>query len=98
MTLQFKSFIGSALPGIAPCEGWVLRAYPDDDGDGFTTIAYVADRDDESCLLGTCRFDFDPTQERFDYLVKAGFPSAPGGGPWTNEKIDGAIAGLRVVS
>jgi hypothetical protein len=98
MTLQIKAYIGSALPGISPCDGWVLSAYPEDDGDGFTSIGYVAHRDDESCLLGACRFDFDPTQERFDYLVKAGFPPAPGGGPWTNTKIDGAILSLRVVA
>lgn len=98
MSLQSKPSIGAPVAGIRPCQGWVLLAYAEDDTSGFSTTGYVASRADEVCLLGQSRFDFDPTQERFDFLVRSGFPSAPGGGPWTNAKIDGAIAGLRLVA
>lgn len=98
MSLQNKPEVGAVLPGMKPCDGWVLRVYPEDDSDGFTTTGYVAVRDDEVCLLGHCRFDFTPTQERFDWLVREGFPRAPGGGPWTNAKLDWAITRLKAVA
>lgn len=90
--------IGSKVPGIAPCDGWLLLSYPEEDGDGFTTTGYVASRDDAVCVLCVCRFSFAPTQERFDWLVRNDFPPSPNGGPWTSAKIDWAINGLKAVA
>lgn len=98
MTSHTSRYIGVEVPGIAPCDGWALKAYPEDDGDSFTTTGYVAVRDDVVVLLRHSRFEFTPTQARFDYLVLNDFPRAPGGGPWTNAKIDRAIVGLKAVA
>lgn len=67
--------------------GWVLHTYPEDDGDGFSTPAYIARGAERDVMLGVSRFRFTPTQDRFDWLVQAGFPRCPKGS-WTDMEID----------
>lgn len=86
---------GSPVPGIRPCLGWVLHFWEDRDGDGFWTKEYVAVRGEEERGVSVCRFKFSPTQERFDWLVRSGFPPyiTPTGGisSWTDAHIDARI-------
>jgi hypothetical protein len=82
-------FDGALVPGFEPCEGWSLMWTEEEDGDFFLTDLYFARSDTEDRLIHHCRFDFTPTQARFDWLVRNGFPSTRGS--WTDAKIDAAI-------
>lgn len=90
-------FNGVPVEGITPVGGWALFSYEEDDGDGFTTLGYIARGADLDVMLGLSRFRFTPTQARFAWLVRNSFPRAmvrPGGAcsPLDNNDIDAAIA------
>lgn len=91
------SFSGWSLraPGIEPCDGWALYQYDEEDSDGFITNAYFASNGVIDRYLSHARFWFDPTQERFDFLVRAGFPDLGSKGPMTNEDVDVAMVQAR---
>jgi hypothetical protein len=82
---------GLTVPTVAPVQGWTLMKSEERDGDGFFTDLYFARSDECDQILNHCRFGFNPTQARFDFLIVSGFPPA-GPGSWTNAKIDAAIA------
>jgi hypothetical protein len=86
------------VPGIEPCDGWTLHQYDEEDGDRFTTTGYFASDGTRDKFLNHARFWFEPTQERFDFLVRAGFPDFGGIGPFTNEDVDYAIVQARVLA
>lgn len=95
-----KRFPGAVVPGLAPCVGFSLWSFAEQDSDGFWFDTYFARSQERDVLLNLCRFDFDPTQERFDWLARGGFPEgriADGGvvAPWDNASIDAAIAAVR---
>lgn len=83
---------------IAPVDGWLLASFDEGDSDGFITPGYVALNCASEVRLDHCRFDFYPTQERFEYLVRHGFPRLGGIGPTTNHHIDAAIRAERARS
>lgn len=85
-------------PGIEPCDGWTLYRYDEEDSDGFTTPGYFASNGERDVFFNHARFWFDPTQERFDYLVRAGFPRITARGPFTNEDVDVAIVQARAAT
>ncbi|KPL67439.1 hypothetical protein SZ64_04565 [Erythrobacter sp. SG61-1L] len=89
--------IPGAVPGIDPVDGWVLVEDEEQDGDGFWRPVYDAVRGDERQRLGVSRWRFTPTQARFAWMVRSGFPMmfrAPSGclAPFHDEVIDAAIA------
>lgn len=86
--------IGGGFPvaWIEPVDGWTLRSFTYWDGDGFLSPAWFARGPDRDELLPVSRFLFEPTQARFAWLVRNGFPKCPGIGPWTDGDIDEAIA------
>lgn len=84
------------LLGIAPVDGWSLWGYDEWDSDGFTTTGYCARKDGIERILNVSRFRFSPTQERFAYLVRNGFPPSPTRGPWSDAELDRCIEGLKV--
>jgi len=93
----------SPVPGIEPRDGWALFTFDYEDGDGFTSPAYVARHaDGRRQLLNVSRFVFTPTQKRWDWLVGHGFPagaivpSTGARGPLDDIIIDNAIAADRV--
>lgn len=59
---------------IAPVEGWHLVSYDEQDNQGFTTVGYAAVQDERFVTLHVSRFTFTPTQDRFAWLVRSGFP------------------------
>lgn len=67
-----------AVYGIEPVDGWVL-VY--DDGDtpnlqaSWAAREYAAVRGQERRSLRVSRYFFEPTQDRFAWLVQNGFPS-----------------------
>lgn len=66
------------VQGIEPVDGWVLVFDDDDTPDRQSIYAlreYAAVRGDEYRHLGVSRRFFNPTQERFAWLVRNGFPS-----------------------
>ena len=79
------------MSGIVPVDGWALLQQDEEDSDGFWTTSFVARSERSDKYLDTCRFHFDPSQDRFAWLVRAGFPRRRNG-PWTNEQIDAEIA------
>ncbi len=85
-------FNGRVVGPIHPCDGWTLMLTEEWDNDGFVTDLYYARSDAEDRLIEHSRFDFTPTQARFDWIVRNGFPRCPGGGPWTDTLIDAAVA------
>lgn len=86
------------VPGIEPCDGWTLHQYDEDDSDGFSTTGYFASDGTRDKFLNHARFWFTPTQERFNFLVRAGFPHFGGIGPFTNEDVDYAIVQARALA
>ena len=86
----------TAVPGIAPVDGYTLCAMPEDDGDGFTAQVYFARKHGPDYPvdfhLDISRFSFTPTQARFVWLVRNGFSRRPGIGPWDDRDIDREIA------
>lgn len=90
----------SRVEYIEPVDGWSLFAMDEPDGDGFWTTSYVARCDDGDVMLHTSRFRFTPSQERFAWLVRHGFPRRPGKilGPWCDLDIEAAIEAERAVA
>lgn len=76
------------VEGIHPVDGWTLCAFTEDDPDGFQTTAYVARGPDRDVWLDVSRFRFSPSQDRFAWMVKHGFPPCPYLGPWDDTDID----------
>ena len=81
-----------AVPDIAPVDGWVLWTWPETDGDGFETDAYFARGPHTDVALDVSRFRFTPSQERFAWLVRNGFPPRRRFGPWDDTEIEQAMA------
>lgn len=80
---------------IAAVDGWSL-CYEDVEPHG-RWHEYVAVRGDELQFLGVSRFFFTPSQDRFAWLVRGGFPSTirrEGGchTPITDNDIDAALS------
>lgn len=90
-------FDGCRVGAIAPCDGWSLMWTEEEDGDGFVTDLYYARSDTGDRLINHCRFDFTPTQARFNWLARNGFPSRLGGS-WTDAMIDAAMAAQAVAA
>lgn len=84
-------YCAAPVEDVAECDGWVLCSMPEDDSDGFTTTNYIARGPEVDRLLGISRFQFSPTQERFDWLVRSGFPRCAKGS-WTDAEIDAELA------
>ncbi len=89
----------NAVYGIEPVDGWWL-VY--DDGDtpnlrpSWAAREYAAVRGAERRSLGVSRYFFEPTQDRFAWLVRNGFPSmlVRAGGvatPLTDDDIDAML-------
>lgn len=80
------------LDEIQPVDGWSLWSFPWDDGDGFTKAAYFARGPERDEKLNVSLYRFSPTQERFHFLVKNGFPKPTSPfGPWDDTEIDHVI-------
>jgi hypothetical protein len=93
-----QSLSGMALvPRIEPVDGWTLLSTITYDGDGFPYEDFFAARQGELRVLQTCRFRFSPSQERFAWLVRGGFPQRDGKilGPWDDTDIEAALAAER---
>lgn len=83
---------GSAVEGIRPSFGFTLMWNDEEDGDGFTTTSYFARGPRRDIPLNHSRFRFVPTQDRFDFLARLGFPQWLGGkGPFTDSDVDQAM-------
>ena len=79
-------------------DGWVLTEIIADRGHEFEV-----QRGDEVKMLGVSRFHFNPTCERFAWLVRNGFPRSiqrEGGvfTPLDDDDIDAAIAAELVAA
>ena len=85
----------SPVPGVQPVDGWELLTRDEQDGDGFWSAYYVARGPERDELLDVCRFRFSPSQARFAWLVRNGFPPRPAFGPWDDRDIEAAIAAER---
>ena len=78
---------------IATVAGWSLLVMDDEDGDGFTAPTYIARSAEEDVVLDVSRFNFKPTQDRFEWFVRHGFPRRPTPkGGWFSSEVDTAIA------
>ena len=84
--------ISEPVAGITLVDGWELRWHPESDSDGFETRAYVARGPYRDVHLDVSRFRFTPSQDRFAWLVKAGFPPRPTLGPWDDTDIEARMA------
>ena len=77
---------------IEPVDGWQLCALTERDGDGFDYQTYIARSADRDVILAVSRFRFSPSQDRFAWLVRAGFPASPNIGPWDDTDIEMRMA------
>lgn len=95
----------SPVPGILPVRGYALCGMDDDAG----LPLYFARMEGDGAPfavdfpLRVSRFDFNPTQERFAWLVSNGFPGMTkrAGGtltPICDDDIDAAIAAERLAA
>ena len=80
------------VPGIAPVDGWSLYSFDEQDGDRFWYDEYLARSADTDVKIHHSRFRFTPSQNRFAWLVRNGFPSRPRGGGWDDGEIEAAMA------
>lgn len=89
--------------GIEPVEGWHLLVLQDASG-WLAPREFAAAKAGWGVVhLGVSRWAFDPTQDRFAWLVRNGFPGQamrPSGvrTPLTNADIDAAIAAEAVAA
>lgn len=94
--------IANASPviGIDPVNGWILWSFDEADSDGFFAPAYFARGEREDVLLSVSRFRFSPSQERFAWLVRNGFPRRPGKilAAWDDTEIEERIAAERLAA
>ena len=81
-----------AVAGIDPVGGWELRKYVGGDTDGFRRNEYIARGPLKDVHIEVSCFHFTPTQDRFAWLVRNGFPARPTTGPWDDFDIDERIA------
>lgn len=84
------------VDGIEPVDGWHLCCHID--GTSHTTgrKCYVACRDGVGEWLDLSAHDFTPTQARWEWFVRAGFPLSPRWpngiiAPWSDDLIDAQI-------
>jgi hypothetical protein len=101
--MAITRFPGEVVPGLAPCVGFSLWSFDEQDSDGFWFVSYFARSQERDVLLNVCRFGFEPTQERFDWLARNGFPTgltAPDGAavPWDSAAIDARLADVRAAA
>lgn len=91
---QHDRYAKYAYPGIEPVDGWTLCSLQETDGDGFHFTSYFAVRGNEQRSLNVSRFRFSPSQARFAFLARNGFPHRPGKllGPWDDTDIEMALA------
>lgn len=89
---RFRHRWQEPVADIAPVDGWVLWTWPETDGDGFETDAYFARGPHTDVALDVSRFRFTPSQERFAWLVRNGFPPRRRFGPWDDTEIEQAMA------
>lgn len=65
---------GGPVHGIEPRDGWTLHFDSGHVRTGYQCEEYVAIHEDgRTAVLNHCRFRFNPTQERWDWLVAHGF-------------------------
>lgn len=83
------------VDSIEPVDGWALYSYTEEDSDRVTTTGYFASNGERDVFFNHARFWFDPTQERFEFLVRAGFPLLNRVTSFTNEDIDYAMVQAR---
>lgn len=87
----------SPVPFIDPVDGWaLLEIFPQTNED--RTREYIARGPERDVHLDVSRFcsAFTPTQDRFDWLVRNGFPPRPmAAAPWDDCDIDYALAAER---
>lgn len=96
---RLRRIAGIPVPDIAPAQGWVLMCEEEIDGDGFATPAYFARGRVRDVRIAHSRFQFCPTQARFDYLARHGFVVAcRANGPIRDIDVDRAIAAERHAS
>lgn len=86
--LQTHRIPASLLLEIEPVNGWQLCALTERDGDGFDYQTYIARNAECDVILSVSRFRFTPSQDRFAWLVRAGFPASPNIGPWDDTDIE----------
>jgi hypothetical protein len=94
---QHPRFLSAPVPGIDPVDGWAMRAFGDGGPGCGSWDEYIARGADRDVMLRVSRWSFTPTQERFAWLVRAGFPNGvqrPGGCITSicDSDIDAAIA------
>ncbi|MBB4859661.1 hypothetical protein HNO88_002990 [Novosphingobium chloroacetimidivorans] len=90
------SFAADTVTGIEPVYGWSLLSFEEEDSDGFWRDNYVARQGAREVLVDVSCFQFKPTQERFAWLVRNGFPRRPTPfGGWSDAEIDARIAAER---
>lgn len=78
---------------IDPVDGWQLYSFVGYDSDGFHRPEYAARRGADEVPLDVSRFRFTPSNARFAWLVRNGFPPRPAFGPWDDTDIEARIAG-----
>ena len=84
---------GSPVADIAPVDGWRLFWFEEPDTDGFWTNAYFARGEHVDVKLDVSRFDFTPSQDRFAWLARHGFPRRPTPfGGWDDTELEQAMA------
>ncbi|CDO37618.1 hypothetical protein [Novosphingobium sp. KN65.2] len=76
------------VPGIDPVDGWTLYSAELEDSDGFWKDEYIARGPERDVHLDVSRNRFTPSQDRFAWLVKHGFPRRPKFGPWDDTDIE----------
>lgn len=82
----------SPVAGITPVDGWELRSIDCEDGNGFSYKEFIARGPDSDVMLDLSRFRWTPSQDRFAWLVRKGFPARPKFGPWDDFDIEAGLA------
>lgn len=88
----------SPVDDITPVEGWSLHTFGNDDSEGFRRPEYVARGPLRDVHLPVSRFAFNPTQDRFEWLVRNEFRANPLADKicdWDDHDIDYALAAER---
>lgn len=80
------------VAGIHPVDGWGLYRVDVLGGENGWYVEYTARGAERDVHLDVSRWRFTPSQDRFAWLVRNGFPPRPAFGPWDDFDIDERIA------
>lgn len=94
-----RCFDAEPVPNIEAVDGWSLLTFDEIDRNSFPMPAFIARRGAREIWLDVSPTRFTPSQARFAWLVRHGFPLRPHPmGGWDDTDLELRLAGLSAAA